>query len=320
MRTAAGAIIPGLRTNRISPYEMEALRLGVGAREAYDHASVLQAVAQRAETDRALTPRTISIKGGVMAKWVRVAHQGKECFGTLEGDTIKVHSGSMFAGAKPTSETISFSAAKPLTPTVPGKMVALVDNYHALVAKLNHAVPPEPLYFFKGNNSFLAHGETIRVPKSYGGKVVYEGELGIVIGRRASGVSEADAPKFIFGYTCINDVTAIEILNKDPDFAQWTRSKSFDTFGVFGPAIVTDIDPGKLTVKTILNDQERQNYPLSDIIFPPAKLVSLISQDMTLEPGDVIACGTSVGVGSMKPGSTVSIVIDGVGTLTNKFE
>jgi 2-keto-4-pentenoate hydratase/2-oxohepta-3-ene-1,7-dioic acid hydratase in catechol pathway len=89
---------------------------------------------------------------------------------------------------------------------------------------------------------------------------------------------------------------------------------------VFGPCIETEVDPGKLVVKTILDGQERQNYPLSDIVFSPEKLVSLISRDMTLEPGDVIACGSSVGVGSMKPGSTVSIVIDGVGTLTNKFE
>ena len=89
---------------------------------------------------------------------------------------------------------------------------------------------------------------------------------------------------------------------------------------MFGPVIATDLDPAKLVVKTILNGQERQNYPLTDIIFPPDKLVSLVSQDMTLEAGDVIACGTSVGVGSMKPGSTVSIIIEGIGTLTNRFE
>ncbi|HEV7412180.1 MAG TPA: fumarylacetoacetate hydrolase family protein, partial [Casimicrobiaceae bacterium] len=195
-----------------------------------------------------------------------------------------------------------------------------VDNYRALVAKLGHAVPDEPLYFLKAGSSFLAGGETIRMPKSYTGKVIYEGELGIVIGRRLSRASEADAEAGIFGYTCINDVTAIEIIARDPGFAQWTRAKSFDTFGVFGPAIATGVDPSTLVVKTILNDQERQNYPVADIIFPPAKLASLVSHDMTLEAGDVIACGTSVGVGSMKPGSTVSIVIDGIGTLTNRFE
>ena len=255
-----------------------------------------------------------------MPRWMRVNHEGRDCFGTIEGDSLRVHSGNMFSGATATGESIPLADAKLLTPTVPGKMVALVDNYHALVAKLGHAVPDEPLYFLKAGSSFLAGGETIRMPKSYNGKVIYEGELGIVVGRRLSQAGEADAQAGIFGYTCINDVTAIEIIARNPGFAQWTRAKSFDTFGVFGPAIATGIDPSTLVVKTVLNEQERQNYPVADIIFPPAKLVSLVSQDMTLEPGDVIACGTSVGVGSMKPGSTVSVIIDGIGTLTNRFE
>ena len=255
-----------------------------------------------------------------MPRWARVNHNGRDCFGTIEGDALRVHSGNMFARATATGETIPLADAKLLTPAVAGKMVAMVDNYRALVAKLGHAVPDEPLYFLKAGTSFLADGETIRMPKSYSGKVIYEGELGIVIGRRLSQASEADAEAGIFGYTCINDVTAVEIIARDPGFAQWTRAKSFDTFGVFGPVIATGIDPSTLVVKTILNDQERQNYPVADIIFPPAKLASLISHDMTLEAGDVIACGTSVGVGSMKPGSTVSVVIDGIGTLTNRFE
>ena len=208
---------------------------------------------------------------------------------------------------------------KVLTPVTPSKMVALWNNFRALAERLSNPIPPEPLYFLKANNSFLAHEETIRVPASYAGKVIYEGELGIVIGKRCRAVSETEAPAHIFGYTCINDVTAAELINRDATFAQWTRAKSFDTFGVFGPVIATGVDPATLTVKTILNGQERQNYPVTDMTFPPAALVALISRDMTLEPGDVIACGTSVGVGSIKPDSTVSIVIDGVGTLTNRF-
>jgi 2-keto-4-pentenoate hydratase/2-oxohepta-3-ene-1,7-dioic acid hydratase in catechol pathway len=255
-----------------------------------------------------------------MPLWGRVIHDGRECFGTIDGEAMLLHEGDMLADPRPTGQSIPLNGARLLTPTSPSKMVALVDNYRALVAKLNHAVPAEPLYFLKANNSFIAGGETIRAPKTYAGKVVYEGELGIVIGKRCCAVSEAEAASCIFGYTCINDVTDIDILNKDPGFAQWTRAKGFDTFGVFGPAIATDVDPAKLVVKTILTGQERQNYPLSDIIFEPVRLVSLISQDMTLEAGDVIACGTSVGVGSMKPGSTVSIVIEGIGTLTNRFE
>src|SRR5690242_20067420 len=165
-----------------------------------------------------------------MARWARVSREGRELFGTIDGDALRVHSGSMLAEAKPTGETIPLAAAKLLTPVVPGKMVALVDNYRALVAKLGHAVPAEPLYFLKAASSFLAGGETIRMPRSYTGKVIYEGELGVVIGKRLSAVGEAEAAAGIFGYTCINDVTAIEIIARDPGFAQWTRAKSFDTF------------------------------------------------------------------------------------------
>ena len=254
-----------------------------------------------------------------MAHWIRFEHQGQAGFGTVESGSIKVHAGDMFGGAQPTGASVALAAVKVLTPTQPSKMVALWNNFHALAAKLGNPEPPEPLYFLKGNNSFLAHGEIIRVPTSYAGKVVYEGELGIVIGKRCKAVSAAEAPSYVFGYTCINDVTAAEILNRDATFAQWSRAKSFDTFGVFGPVIATGLDPSGLVVRTLLNDQERQNYPVADMIFSPLQLVSLISQDMTLEPGDVIACGTSLGVGSMKPGSSVSIVIDGIGTLSNRY-
>ena len=255
-----------------------------------------------------------------MAQWLRFQYQNKSCLGQVQGDQIAVYEGDLFKGPQATGETLNFADVTIDIPCRPSKMVAMVDNFHALITKLEHAVPAEPLYFLKGNNSFLAANQLIRTPKSYSGKVVYEGELGIVIGKHCHEADEAKAAQAIFGYTCINDVTAIEILNRDPGYAQWTRAKSFNTFGVFGPYITTDIDPSKLSIKTILNDQERQNYPVSDMIFPPAKLVSLISQDVPLEPGDIIACGTSVGVGSMKPGSNVSIIIDGVGRLDNRFE
>jgi 2-keto-4-pentenoate hydratase/2-oxohepta-3-ene-1,7-dioic acid hydratase in catechol pathway len=255
-----------------------------------------------------------------MAHWIRFLHQGTVGFGKLDGAVISVHSGEMFADPAATGETLALNAVKVLTPCQPGKMVALWNNFRALAEKLNQAIPPEPLYFLKANSSFHPHGDPIRVPPSYQGKVVYEGELGVVIGKRCRGLSEADAASHIFGYTCINDVTAAELLFKDASFPQWARAKSFDTFGVFGPVIATDVDPMTLSIQTILNGQERQHYPVSDMIFPPAKLVSQISHDMTLEPGDVIACGTSIGVGSMKAGSEVSIVIAGIGELRNRYE
>jgi 2-keto-4-pentenoate hydratase/2-oxohepta-3-ene-1,7-dioic acid hydratase in catechol pathway len=117
----------------------------------------------------------------------------------------------------------------------------------------------------------------------------------------------------------VNDVTAAEVLNETPDFAQWCRSKGYDTFGCLGPVITTDLDWAQARVITTMDGVERQNYPLSDMILPPAELVSLVSHDMTLLPGDVIACGTSIGVGSIKDGATVTIRIDGIGSLTNRL-
>ena len=157
-------------------------------------------------------------------------------------------------------------------------------------------------------------------PPSYDGRVVYEGELGIVIGKPCSNASEAEAADAIFGYTCVNDITAGDIITRDSTFAQWVRAKSFDGFGPFGPVIATDIDPATLVVKTLLNGDERQNYPVADMVFPPARLVSLISRDMTLLPGDLICCGTSLGVGAMKEAENdVRVSIEGIGCLENRF-
>ena len=256
-----------------------------------------------------------------MTHWIRFEQGGQTGFGTLQGDVITVHEGDMFAGAQATSRSLALSEVKVLAPTVPSKMIALWNNFHALARKLNVPEPEEPLYLLKAGNSFLASGETIRRPRAYAGKVTYEGELGIVIGKECKDVAESEIAPYVFGYTCVNDVTAVELINKDGTFAQWVRAKSFDTFGVFGPVIATGLDPMGLSVRTVLNGQERQNYPVSDMFFPPLRLVSLISHDMTLYPGDVIACGTSLGVGSMKePSNIIEVVIEGIGALSNVFE
>jgi 2-keto-4-pentenoate hydratase/2-oxohepta-3-ene-1,7-dioic acid hydratase in catechol pathway len=255
-----------------------------------------------------------------MTYWIRFEHAGQMKIGTLHEESITVHVGEMFGGASPTSEIVSLSEVKVLTPTNASKMVALWNNSHAVAAKLNLSAPEEPLYFLKSNSSFLAPGEAIRRPRSYEGRIIFEGELGIVIGQSCRAVSESDAEKFIFGYTCVNDVTAVDLIHKDKSFAQWTRAKGFDTFGPFGPVIATGLDPAGLTIRTILNGRERQNYSTSDLIFAPSTLVCLVSRDLTLFPGDIISCGTSLNAGPMKPGSTIEVVIDHIGQLTNSFE
>ncbi len=252
-------------------------------------------------------------------QWIRYRYGGQAGFGTLDGDLIAVHEGSMFEDPSRTDRTLGIADVALLAPTEPSKMIGLVNNFHALLTKLNQPVPEEPLYFLKAPTAFMEAGGTIEQPKFYSGRVVFEGELGIVIGKRCKDVDEAEALSYVLGYTCVNDVTAFDVLNKDPQFAQWARAKSYDTFGIFGPVIASSIDPTALTIRSVLAGEERQNYPVSDMVFGPARLVSALSRDMTLLPGDVIACGTSVGAGRMKPGNSIEIVIDGIGTLSNTF-
>ncbi len=252
-------------------------------------------------------------------KWMRCRHDGRELFGLLEGEMLVVHEGDLFGGHRASGERLPVAGVEWLTPCRPGKMLALWNNFRAAAEKNGWAVPAEPLYFVKTSNSFAAHAQAIAAPSAEVGRVAYEGELAIVIGRRAKGVSPEQAAAHIFGYACANDLTAIELLNRDPSFAQWTRAKGFDGFGVFGPVIETDFDAASASVRTIVGGRERQNYALADMIFAPHELVSRLSQDMTLEPGDVILCGTSLGVLPMKPGTTVEVEIDGIGRLVNTF-
>jgi 2-keto-4-pentenoate hydratase/2-oxohepta-3-ene-1,7-dioic acid hydratase in catechol pathway len=252
-------------------------------------------------------------------QWVRFLEGGSTRFGTLEGERVRVWHGNMFEYPERGDRTIALADVQLLMPVQPTKVIALWNNFKALGEKLNLSAPAEPLYLVKTPNSYLEPGGTIRHPGG-GAKVVFEGELGIVIGRTCKQVSEQHAMDHVFGFTCANDVTVADILNRDASFAQWVRAKGFDTFCPFGPTVATGLDPAKLTVRTVLNGDVRQDYPISDMRFSVAQLVSLISQDMSLLPGDIILCGTSVGVGSMKPGSTVEVEIAGIGRLTNRFE
>jgi 2-keto-4-pentenoate hydratase/2-oxohepta-3-ene-1,7-dioic acid hydratase in catechol pathway len=250
--------------------------------------------------------------------WVRFKNGKSIFFGRLEGEGVRAYEGDMFSQSTATDQFFNLSDVVLLMPVVPTKIIALWNNFFALTEKLSLSTPTEPLYLIKAPNSYLDPHGIILQPEDC--KVVYEGELGIVIGKTCKQVTEEEALDHVFGYTCANDVTAANILNRDASFTQWVRAKGFDTFCPFGPVVATDLDPTRLTVKTILNGEIRQNYPVSDMRFSVQQLVSLISKDMTLFPGDIILCGTSVGVGSMKPGSNVEIDIAGIGKLCNRFE
>ncbi len=255
-----------------------------------------------------------------MAKWVRLAHGGGGAFGLLANDgSVAIHRGDMFDRPTPTGEVVPGDALHLRAPVRPGKFIGLWNNFFELAAKQGNTIPTEPLFFLKSPSSIIGPDVPIRPPPAYTGRVIYEGELGIVIGRRISHADEAEASQAIFGYTCVNDVTAIDILTADPAFPQWARAKSPDSFGPIGPCIETELDLGIARVRVLLNGRERQNYRVADMILAPARIVALLSREMTLEPGDLIASGTSVGALPMRPGMIVEVVIDGIGILRNPF-
>ncbi len=201
-----------------------------------------------------------------------------------------------------------------LAPTVPGKFIGLWNNYHAAAARNKLDIPEHPLWFLKPVTSLAGPDATVQIPADVD-RVIFEGELGIVIGQECRHISEDEADTAILGYTCINDITALQVLTADPSFPQWTRAKGFDGFGVVGPVIATDLNWRELTIRVEVNGRERQSYPAEDMIMPPAKIVSKLSEDVTLMPGDVIACGTSIGARPVKAGDRVEVIIDGIGRL-----
>ena len=195
----------------------------------------------------------------------------------------------------------------------PSKVIAVGLNYRAHAGELKMETHSEPIIFIKPRTSVIWNGQKIKYPKM-SKRVDYEAELAVVIGKRCKNVSEINAKKYILGYTCLNDVTARDLQKKD---CQWTRAKSFDTFCPIGPHIVSGIDPDNLKIELLLNDRIKQSSSTKYLIFKVEELVSFISQVLTLEPYDVIATGTPVGVGPMKPGDKVEVKIEKIGTLVN---
>ena len=258
-----------------------------------------------------------------MTRWIGFIHDGEHGFGRLDGDRIEVCEGDLFGRNAPTGQVLPLDVVSLDLPCRPTKMIALWNNFGALMEKLDLSRPEAPLFLIKPANTYRPSGAVVAVPEA-SGRALYEGELGIVIGavpgKSARDLTEEEAAQHVFGFTCVNDVTSAAILKADASFTQWARAKGLDGFGPFGPVIATGLDPATLTVRTLVNGRERQSFPISDMLIPVARLVAQLSQGMTLEPGDVIACGTSVGSGPIPKGATVEIVIDGIGTLSNRFE
>lgn len=203
-----------------------------------------------------------------------------------------------------------------LAPALPGKIIAVGLNYRDHAAELGLAVPEEPILFMKPATSVIGPGDSIVYPPQ-SGRVDFEAELGVIVGKRCRNVRKEEARAVILGYTCFNDVTARDLQVKD---GQWTRAKSFDTFAPVGPWIETAIeDPHDLAISARLNGQVRQRSSTGNLIFNVYELIAFISSVMTLEPFDIIATGTPAGIGPMEKGDEISIEIEGIGTLSNSI-
>jgi 2-keto-4-pentenoate hydratase/2-oxohepta-3-ene-1,7-dioic acid hydratase in catechol pathway len=231
----------------------------------------------------------------------------------VEGDQVRVAHGDPFGSLDPTDRRLPLGEIRLVAPCRPTKIIAIGVNYRSHAEEMKKEVPSSPLLFLKPPSAVLDPEGVIRHP-ALSGRVDYEAELAVVVGKEAKGISPDEADRVILGYTCFNDVTARDLQKTD---GQWSRAKGFDTFAPMGPWIVTDLNPEKLQIESFLNGERRQCGNTADLIFPVRHLVSFISQVMTLCPGDVIATGTPSGVGPMKPGDRVDVVIEGIGRLTN---
>ncbi len=254
-----------------------------------------------------------------MANWIKFEHNNSQSFGIVNDNQITVYEGDMFNNPTETDSKINLSDVVLKNPCQPSKMIALWNNYQSLANEKGLSKPNNPLYLNKAISCIIDQGENIIRPKSYEESIFFEGELGIVIGKKCKDVSVNDSSKYIFGYTCINDVTAMDLVKKDPTFDQWTRSKSYDTFGIFGPCIATDVDPMALEITTTVDGEIKQNYKTNDMFFNVFEIVSFLSHDMTLNPGDIIACGTNSGLGPMNSNQSVTVSITSIGKVTNKL-
>ena len=248
-------------------------------------------------------------------KIVRFRHDSRERYGALEGDSIEPLEGELDALTRtPRTKSIPLETVRLLAPAAPSKIVAAGLNYGEFVRDLKIEAPREPLIFIKPSTAVIGPNDAIVYPPQTR-ELYYEGELAIVIARRASRVSQSEARQYVLGYTCMNDVTAVDLQNRDREF---TRSKSFDTFAPLGPVIETAIEnPDDLALMTRHNGKLRQNSRTSDLIFKGDFLVSFISHVMTLLPGDVISTGTPPGVGQIKPGDTIEVEVEEIGVLSN---
>jgi 2-keto-4-pentenoate hydratase/2-oxohepta-3-ene-1,7-dioic acid hydratase in catechol pathway len=246
-----------------------------------------------------------------VTKYVRYSHGGATSFGILEGDAIRELRGDLFANPKPTGRRLKLAEVQLLAPVEPSKVIAVGLNYKTHIG--DRPAAEYPGLFAKLPTSIIATRADIVLPAD-AKNVHYEGEMVLVIGKRAKNVPLEDAKSYVFGVTAGNDVSERDWQKAD---LQWFRAKGSDTFGPLGPAIATGLNVDDLLLQTRLNGETVQSQRTSDLIFPVAQIVSYVSRYVTLLPGDIIYTGTPGTTRPMKPGDVVEVELEGVGVLRN---
>jgi 2-keto-4-pentenoate hydratase/2-oxohepta-3-ene-1,7-dioic acid hydratase in catechol pathway len=235
-------------------------------------------------------------------------------FGFIVGEALQEMTGSIYAGWTLKDRWIPLDQVKLLPPVTPSKIVCVGRNYREHAAEMGNELPKEPLLFFKPPSAIIGPDEPIVLP-ALSKRVDQEGELAVVIAKRCYRLTERDDVRaYIFGYTCLNDVTARDLQKAD---VQFTRAKGFDTFCPMGPLIETEFEPAGEKIETRVNGAVRQSAPLADMIFTVDAIIRYVTQVMTLLPGDVISTGTPAGVGPLAAGDVVEVRISGIGSLRN---
>lgn len=251
-------------------------------------------------------------------KYVKLLREGVPVWGVLQGEEVRTLRTPPFEGLNYDGESISLPGCRLLAPCEATKIVCIGKNYYDHIEEMKAMIdasgnPNRPTLFLKGPNTLNAPEGTVHAP-GFVGRLDYEGELAVVMGRRAKDVSEEDALDYVLGYTCLNDVTARDVQKSD---GQWARGKSMDGFAPMGPVLSDEVDPDHLELTTRLNGKVVQHSNTELLITGVRQMIAFITASMTLEPGDVIATGTPAGVGPMVPGDVVEVEIQGIGILRN---
>ncbi len=248
-------------------------------------------------------------------KIARFEYEGVDKWGILKDkELLEIELGESVTGEyTATGNTCKLDEVELLEPCNPSKIIGIGLNYRSHAKEVGMELPKEPIIFIKPSTAVIGNRAEIIIP-THCKRVDYEAELGVVIGRKARNIAAADAGKYIWGYTCANDVTARDYQSME---GQWTYSKSFDTFAPIGPWIETEIDPNEMEIMGLLNGKVVQKGSLTDLIFNVEELIEYISSCMTLLPGDVIMTGTPSGIGPLKNGDFFTVFIEGIGDLTN---